>query len=297
METKSGFVAIVGRPNVGKSTLLNSLLAQKVAIVSPKAQTTRNRIQGIYNDKEAQIVFMDTPGIHSAHHAMGKFMNKVALSSTKAAEVILFLVPANEYIGQNDHFILNALKERNVPVILVITKIDLVTNDQLLEKIAAWKGLYQFSEIIPISALKNNNTDRLLTILKSHLEVGPKYYPDEMISDQPELFLIREIIREKILFLTEEEVPHSVAILIDKLEEKPNLLKIIASICVERDSQKKIIIGKGGQLIKKIGTQAREELEQILNTKIYLELFVKVVNKWRDKPSMIARLGYNKESY
>ncbi|WP_422396879.1 GTPase Era [Spiroplasma endosymbiont of Polydrusus cervinus] len=297
MAIKSGFVAIVGRPNVGKSTLLNTILNNKVAIVTAKAQTTRNRIQGIYNDKESQIVFMDTPGIHKAHHEMGKFMNKVALSTTKAADVILFLAPVNERIGDNDRYIIKALQEREIPIILVVTKIDLVSKSDLMVKIAEWEKIHQFTAIIPISAVKHQNMGELLTLLKGHLTEGPQYYPDDMLTDQPEKFLIREIIREKILLLTEEEIPHSVAILIDKLEDKLQLLKIMASICVERDSQKGIIIGKQGRLIKQIGTQARLELEQILGTKIFLELFVKVVDKWRDKPSMIARLGYNKESY
>ncbi|WP_253301612.1 GTPase Era [Spiroplasma endosymbiont of Phyllotreta cruciferae] len=297
MTIKSGFVAIVGRPNVGKSTLLNTILNNKVAIVTAKAQTTRNRIQGIYNDNEAQIVFMDTPGIHKAHHEMGKFMNKVALSTTKAADVILFLAPVNEYIGDNDRYIIKALEERGVPIILVVTKIDLVSKGDLMVKIAEWEKVHNFTAVIPISALKHENVPKLLTLLKDHLTEGPQYYPDDMLTDQPEKFLIREIIREKILFLTEDEIPHSVAILIDKVDEQRTLLKIMASICVERDSQKGIVIGKNGRLIKEIGTQARLELEQILGTKIFLELFVKVVEKWRDKPSMIARLGYNKESY
>ncbi|AHF57982.1 GTPase Era [Spiroplasma eriocheiris] len=296
-EIKSGFVAIVGRPNVGKSTLLNTILHNKVAIVTPKAQTTRNRIQGIYNDNESQIVFMDTPGVHKAKHEMGKFMNKVALSSTKSADVILFLTPANERIGDNDQFILKAIQERNVPIILVITKSDLVKKDDLVLKITEWNKLAKFDEVIPISSLQNENITQLLTLIKSNLQLGPQYYPDDVLTDQPEKFLIREIIREKILLLTEEEIPHSVAILIDQFEEQDNLLKIMASICVERTSQKGIIIGKQGKMIKEIGTKARLELEQILNTKIFLELFVKVVEKWREKASMIAKLGYNKESY
>ncbi|AHF61219.1 GTPase Era [Spiroplasma mirum ATCC 29335] len=296
-EIKSGFVAIVGRPNVGKSTLLNTILHNKVAIVTPKAQTTRNRIQGIYNDNESQIVFMDTPGVHKAKHEMGKFMNKVALSSTKSTDVILFLTPANKRIGDNDHFILKAIQERNVPIILVITKSDLVKKDELVLKITEWNKLAKFHEVIPISSLQNENITQLLALIKSNLQLGPQYYPDDVLTDQPEKFLIREIIREKILLLTEEEIPHSVAILIDQFEEQDNLLKIMASICVERTSQKGIIIGKQGKMIKEIGTKARLELEQILNTKIFLELFVKVVEKWREKASMIAKLGYNKESY
>ncbi len=297
MTIKSGFVAIVGRTNVGKSTLLNTILNNKVAIVTAKAQTTRNRIQGIYNDNEAQIVFMDTTGIHKAHHEMGKFMNKVALSTTKAADVILFLAPVNEHIGDNDRYIIKVLEERGVPIILVVTKIDLVSKGYLMVKIAEWEKVHNFTAVIPISALKHENVPKLLTLLKDHLTEGSQYYPDDMLTDQPEKFLIREIIREKILFLTEDEIPHSVAILIDKVDEQRTLLKIMASICVERDSQKGIVIGKNGRLIKEIGTQARLELEQILGTKIFLELFVKVVEKLRDKPSMIARLGYNKESY
>lgn len=300
MAFKSGFVSIIGRPNVGKSTLLNTLLHNKVAIVTSKAQTTRNRIQGIYHHQDFQIVFMDTPGVHKPHHDLGKFMNKVALQSTKSADVILLLAPSDEYIGENDQFLIRQLQEKkDVLVFLILTKSDLVTKQVIKEKINQWKKLYNFHNIIDISAINGQNIDILIQQIVEHLPEGHKYFPEDMTTDQPERFLIREIIREKLLLLTEQEVPHSAAVLIDAFEEQEhkNLLRITASIIVERDSQKAIIIGKKGSLIKEIGIQSRIELEAVLNSKIYLELFVKVEDKWRSKASMIAKLGYDKNNY
>lgn len=297
MTIKSGIVSIIGQPNVGKSTLLNTVINNKIAIVTAKAQTTRNRIQGIYNDKKTQIVFIDTPGIHKAHNEMEKIMNKITLSAIKTADIILFLISANKQMGYNDYYIIKTLQKRKIPIILIITKIDLIPKDDLIIKIIELEKKHTFTTIIPISAIKYKNIEMLLTLLKKYLKEGPQYYSNNILTDQSEKFLICEIIREKILLLTKDEIPHSVAILINKIENQSKLLKIIASICVERYSQKKIIIGKNGLFIKKIGIQARLELEQILGIKIFLELFVKVIYKWRNRPSIITQLGYNEKKY
>ncbi|AUB31829.1 GTPase Era [Spiroplasma floricola] len=296
---KSGFISIIGRPNVGKSTLLNTLLEKKVSIVTNKAQTTRNRINGILTHSDAQYIFVDTPGIHKAQHELGRFMNKVALSSTKGVDLILFLAPADEFIGDNDKFILNALKERDVPVFLVITKSDLVKSDRLETKVKEWKQQdFKFEKILTISSTMGNNLNELLNEIKSSLpETGIKFYPDDTFTDQPERFLIREIIREEILLQTEQEIPHSVAILIDKFEEKKDIIKVIASIICERQSQKGIIIGNKGDKIKSIGINSREKLEHLFDKKFYLELFVKTKEKWRQSASLIKQLGYDKDSY
>ncbi|AUM62799.1 GTPase Era [Spiroplasma monobiae] len=296
---RSGFVSIIGRPNVGKSTLLNTLLKKKVSIVTDKAQTTRNRINGILTQDDAQYIFVDTPGVHKAQHELGRFMNKVALSSTKGVDIILFLAPADEFIGDNDKFILNALKERDVPVFLVITKSDLVKTDRLETKIKEWKQQdFKFEKVLTISSTMGNNLQELLDEIKGKLpETGIKFYPDDTFTDQPERFLIREVIREEILLQTEQEIPHSVAILIDKFEEKKDIIKVIASIICERQSQKGIIIGNKGAKIKSIGIHSREKLEALFDKKFYLELFVKTKEKWRQSASLIKQLGYDKDSY
>ncbi|AGR42290.1 GTPase Era [Spiroplasma diminutum] len=296
---RSGFISIIGRPNVGKSTLLNTLLQKKVSIVTSKAQTTRNRINGILTQPDAQYIFVDTPGVHKAQHELGRFMNKVALSSTKGVDVILFLAPSNEFIGENDQFILNALRERDVPVFLVITKSDLVSNEKLNEKLEEWKSQnFNFEQIITVSSTMGENLGFLLEEVKKALpETGIKFYPDDTFTDQPERFLIREIIREEILLQTDQEIPHSVAILIDKMEEKKDIIKVIASIICERQSQKGIIIGNKGSKIKSIGINSREKLEHLFGKKFYLELFVKTKEKWRQSASVIKQLGYDKDSY
>lgn len=297
MIIKSGFVSIIGRSNVGKSTLLNTILNNKISIVTSKSQTTRNCIQGIYNNKELQIIFIDTPGIHNARNEIGKFMNKISFLSIKKADIILFLVQSNKQINNNDYYIIKILKEKKIPIILVITKIDLVSKNELIIKIIEWKKIYKFHEIIPISIIKYKNMKILINLLKKYLKIGPRYYPVDIITDQSKEFFICEIIREKIFFLTKYEIPYSVAIFIDKIEVKNKILKIMASICVEHYSQKVIIIGKKGSLIKEIGKKARLELEQILKIKIFLELFVKIINKWYNNNSIIKRLIYYKENY
>ncbi|WP_342275044.1 GTPase Era [Spiroplasma endosymbiont of Cantharis lateralis] len=296
---RSGFISIIGRPNVGKSTLLNTLLGKKVSIVTNKAQTTRNRINGILTHQDAQYIFVDTPGVHKAQHELGRYMNKVALSSTKGVDVILFLAPSDEFIGENDRFILNALRERDVPVFLIITKSDLLSESQLLNKVEEWKQQdFEFEKILSVSSTMGSNLAMLLDEIKKSLpETGIKFYPDETFTDQPERFLIREVIREEILLQTEQEIPHSVAILIDILEEKRDIIKVIASIICERQSQKGIIIGNKGSKIKSIGINSREKLETLFNKKFYLELFVKTKEKWRQSASLIKQLGYDKDSY
>ena len=296
---KSGFVAILGRPNVGKSTFLNRVMGQKIAIMSNKAQTTRNKIMGIYTTETEQIVFIDTPGIHKPKTALGDFMVESAYSTLREVDTVLFMVPADEKRGKGDDMIIERLKEAKVPVILVINKIDKVHPDQLLEQIDDFRDQMDFKEIIPISALQGNNVDRLLTILTENLEEGFQYFPEDQITDHPERFLVSEMIREKILTLTEQEVPHSVAVVVDSMKRDPETDKIHiqATIMVERNSQKGIIIGKHGAMLKKIGTLARRDIEILLGDKVYLETWVKVKKNWRDKKIDLADFGYNEKEY
>ncbi len=296
---KSGFVSIVGRPNAGKSTLLNQMLKTKLAIMSDVAQTTRNTIQGIYTDEDSQIVFIDTPGVHKPQDRLGSFMNTSALNSIYGADVILFIAPANEKIGKGDHYIINRLKEAEIPVYLVLNKVDLLSKEELIQKLMEWQDLFPFKEMIPISAKTGLQVDHLISILKDDLNEGPKYYEDDQLTDHPERFIIAEFIREKILHYTHEEVPHSVAILIDKIEEdeKEHRLDVIASIVVTRDSQKGIIIGKQGALIKKIRLAARKDIRQFLGMDVDLDLFVKVEKDWRNKEKYLKELGYNEDEY
>ena len=296
---KSGFVAILGRPNVGKSTFLNRVMGQKIAIMSNKAQTTRNKIMGIYTTETEQIVFIDTPGIHKPKTALGDFMVESAYSTLREVDTVLFIVPADEKRGKGDDMIIERLKEAKVPVILVINKIDKVHPDQLLEQIDDFRDQMDFKEIIPISALQGNNVDRLLTVLTENLEEGFQYFPEDQITDHPERFLVSEMIREKILTLTEQEVPHSVAVVVDSMKRDPETDKIHiqATIMVERNSQKGIIIGKHGAMLKKIGTLARRDIEIMLGDKVYLETWVKVKKNWRDKKLDLADFGYNEKEY
>lgn len=296
---KSGFVAILGRPNVGKSTFLNRVMGQKIAIMSNKAQTTRNKIMGIYTTETEQIVFIDTPGIHKPKTALGDFMVESAYSTLREVDTVLFMVPADEKRGKGDDMIIERLKEAKVPVILVINKIDKVHPDQLLEQIDDFRDQMDFKEIIPISALQGNNVDRLLTVLTENLEEGFQYFPEDQITDHPERFLVSEMIREKILTLTEQEVPHSVAVVVDSMKRDPETDKIHiqATIMVERNSQKGIIIGKHGSMLKKIGTLARRDIEIMLGDKVYLETWVKVKKNWRDKKLDLADFGYNEKEY
>lgn len=295
---RSGFVAIVGRPNVGKSTLLNRVVGQKVAIMSDKAQTTRNKIQGIYTTDDAQIVFIDTPGIHKPKSQLGDFMVKSALSSLNEVDAVIMMINAEQMRGAGDNFIIDRLKNVKKPVYLVINKIDQIKPDDLLVIIEQYKDALPWQEVIPISALEGNNVEELLSELVEKLPQGPQYYPDDQVTDHPERFVVSELIREKILQLTRQEIPHSVAVVIDKMSRQDEQkIHIQATIIVERPTQKGILIGKGGSMLKKIGTLARQDIERLLGDKVYLELWVKVVPGWRDKASALQSYGYKKDDY
>lgn len=295
----SGFVSIVGRPNVGKSTLLNNVVGEKIAITSDKAQTTRNQIQGIYTTDKEQIVFIDTPGIHKPKHELGRFMVRTALSTLNEVDIVLFMVNVSEKMGPGDRFIMEKLKNTSTPVFLVLNQIDLVHPDELLPIIEAYQNEMDFAEIIPVSAINGNNVDRLLDVISSYLEEGPQYYPTEQVSDHPEYFIVSEFVREKILELTREEIPHSVAVITESMErtDDDDMIDIRVVINVERNSQKGIIIGKGGKMLKEVGIKARKDIERLLGSRVYLELFVKVENDWRDTPRDLSRFGYKNEDY
>ncbi len=290
---RSGFVTLVGRPNVGKSTLLNSIIGTKVAITSNKPQTTRNVIQGIYNEDDTQIIFVDTPGIHKPNHKLGTYLNKQAYTSINDVDVILFLVSAKEELGSGDKFVLEKIKEANVPVILVINKIDGLSKDEIFNKINEYKDLYEFNDIVPVSALKKSNTSELIKVIKTYLTDEIKYYDDSFITNKPITFTISEIVREKVFNLTNDEVPHSLTCIVENMEKNNNAYHINVAIIVDRDSLKKIIIGKQGSMVKEIGIRARKELEEVLGKKVYLEIFVKVIKKWRDKEKYLQEFGFN----
>ncbi len=296
---KSGFISIIGRPNVGKSTFLNRVVGQKIAIMSDKPQTTRNKVQGVVTTDNSQLVFIDTPGIHKPKHKLGDFMVKSARNTLKEVDVIMFMVNANEPIGGGDRFIIDLLQNTETPVFLVINKIDLVHPDDLLTTITSYTKEYDFAEIVPLSALNGNNVERLMEILTNYLPEGPKYYPDDQVTDHPERFIISEFIREKVLQLTREEIPHSVAVVIEKIErdEGRGLVDVAATIIVDRDSQKGIVIGKKGALLKEIGTKARHDIEMLLGSKVYLELWVKVQKDWRNKPGQLREFGFREDEY
>jgi len=290
---RSVFVSLIGRPNVGKSTLLNSIIGKKVAITSDKPQTTRNMIQGIYNDDETQIVFVDTPGIHKPNHKLGKYLNKQAYYSIDDVDVILFLVDASESLGGGDKYILEKLKEADKPVILILNKIDKLTKDEILVKISEYKDLYNFSEIVPVSALKKDNVKTVVEVLRKYLPDSVRFYGEDEITNKPMHFLIAETVREKVFNLTEEEVPHSITCYVENIDNKKNSVNINVVIVVDRDSLKRIIIGARGSKIKEIGSQARIDIENLLGKKVYLELFVKVIKKWRDKEKYLSEFGFN----
>lgn len=290
---RSGFVSLVGRPNVGKSTLINNLVGSKIAITSKVANTTRNIIQGIYNDEESQIVFVDTPGIHKPQNKLGQILNKGAYYSIEDVDIVCFLIDGKQKLGKGDLFILERLKKINKPVILIINKIDGMTKDEIFLKIKEYKDLYDFKEIIPLSALKNKNTEELIKTLKKYLKDEIKYFEDGTITNRSLKFMISEIIREKILNLTKEEVPHSVTCIVEKIKTNKDKNIINAVIIVDRDSLKKIIIGKNGDMIKKIGSLARKDIEDLLKTKVYLELYVKTIDKWRDREKYLNELEFN----
>jgi len=290
---RSGFVGLIGRPNVGKSTLINSIVGKKVAITSNKPQTTRNIIQGIYNENKTQIVFVDTPGIHKPTHKLGVSLNRQAYYSIDDTDIIMFVVDAYEGLGAGDNFILEKIKESKKPVILVINKADKVSKEQLMERILQYKDLYDFDEIVPVSALKKMNIEVLIDVLKKYLPDNIRYYGENEITNRSIDFLMAEIVREKVFNLTSEEVPHSITCVTETVEMGKTSYNIRISIIVDRDSLKKIIIGNKGSMIKEIGIESRKELEQLLNKNVYLELFVKTVKKWRDKEKYLNEYGFN----
>lgn len=292
---KSGFVAIIGRPNVGKSTLMNQVIGQKIAIMSDKPQTTRNKIHGVYTTEDYQVVFLDTPGIHKRQSKLGDYMNQTALSTLGEVEAVLFLVDASEGIGGGDRYIAEQLKSIRTPVILVMNKIDKIEPTALLPLIEEYRGLHDFAEIVPISAMHGNNVSTLLDQIRKYLPDGPQYYPEDQVTDHPEQFVCAELIREKILHMTREEVPHSIAVTIEDMRAQENgTVYISAVIFVERDSQKGIIIGKQGALLKQVGKQARQDIERLLGSKIFLELWVKVKKDWRNQERVLRDLGFHK---
>ncbi|MHA6250946.1 GTPase Era [Oceanobacillus sp. CAU 1775] len=297
-EFKSGFISIIGRPNVGKSTFLNHVIGQKISIMSDKAQTTRNKIQGVLTKDNYQMVFIDTPGIHKPKHKLGDFMMNVAENTLNEVDVVLFMINADEGFGRGDEYIIERLKKVKSPVFLIINKIDLISPEKLLETIAEYKDKGEFEEIVPISALGGNNVNHLLEVLESHLPIGPQYYPADQVTDHPERFIITELIREKALHMTREEVPHSIAVMMENMEKrKDGTILIQATIITERDSQKGIVIGKQGKMLKNIGVEARKDIETLLGSKVYLELWVKVKKDWRNKQNQLYELGFRKDEY
>ncbi|MDD3341743.1 MAG: GTPase Era [Bacilli bacterium] len=292
---KSGFVSLIGRPNAGKSTLLNSIIGSKLAITSSKAQTTRDNIRGIYNEEDTQIVFVDTPGIHKPKHKLGQYLNREAYYTIDDVDIVLLLIDAKEKWGKGDDFVLERLKKVDKPVFLIINKIDTIPRENILSLIASYKDLYPFAEIVPVSALKKDNVSELIGAIKPYLKDEVQYYPEEDITDQSEAFRMKEMIREKILHLTEEEVPHAATCIIESIKQDKNGYHIGAVIVVDRNSQKGIIVGKNGAKIKQIGTLARRDIETMLGKKIYLELFVKVIKDWRNKERQLMELGYSEK--
>ncbi|ALC81661.1 MULTISPECIES: GTPase Era [Bacillus] len=298
IQYKSGFVSIIGRPNVGKSTFINQAIGQKIAIMSDKPQTTRNKVQGVRTTADSQIIFIDTPGIHKPKHKLGDFMMKVAENTLKEVDLILFVINAEEGYGRGDEFIIERLKRTKTPVFLIVNKIDRVHPDQLLPLIDEYRGLYPFKEVVPISALEGNNVDTLLKQIEDSLPEGPQYYPSDQVTDHPERFIIAELIREKVLHLTREEIPHSIAVAIDLIKRRENgSVYVEATIVVERDSQKGIVIGKRGALLKEVGKRARKDIELLLGSQVFLELWVKVQKDWRNKMSQLRDFGFNEDEY
>lgn len=296
-QKKSGFVSIIGRPNVGKSTLMNQIIGQKVAITSNKPQTTRNRIQTVYTDEMMQIVFVDTPGIHKSKNKLGDYMVNAAKSTLNEADVILWLVEPTDYIGAGERSIIDNLKQVRTPVILVINKIDTVKKEELLHIIDTYRKELQFAEVVPVSALKGNNTDMLLECIGKYLPYGPWFYDPDTLTDQPERQIVAELIREKALRCLEDEIPHGIAVAIDVMKFSKKMAEIEATIVCERDSHKGIIIGKGGQMLKKIGSLARTDIERMLDMKVNLKLWVKVKKDWRDSDFMLKNFGFQSKDF
>ena len=294
---KSGFVTLIGRPNVGKSTLMNRLIGQKIAITSNKPQTTRNRIQTVYTSEEGQIIFLDTPGIHKAKNKLGEYMVTVAERTLREVDLILWLVEPSTFIGAGEQHIAENLRQSNTPVILVINKIDTVEKQEILRFIDAYKDIVDFKEIVPVSALKGENTDELIKVMFEYLDEGPMFYDADTITDQPERQIVAALVREKALRNLSDEIPHGIAVAIDQMKERKgsNLIDIDATIVCERDSHKGIIIGKKGAMLKKIGTQARQDIENLLDCRVNLKLWVKVKKDWRDSDFLVKNFGYRKD--
>ena len=292
---KSGTVSIVGRPNVGKSTLLNKILEKKIAITSDKAGTTRNLILGVYNDDDSQIVFVDTPGIHKPEHKLGNVLNKKAYLMTSDVDLVLFVVDISKGFGKGDNFILDRLKQEEAKVILILNKVDNIKKEDLIKKIDELKELYDFKEIIPTSAIKGINIVDLINTLKKYLPNDFKYYEDDYVTNQPKSLIITERVREKVLRLTEDEIPHTVTCVLETYEEKKDILKLGVLIVIDRENIKKIIIGKNGSMLKKIGSEARLDLEEYFGKKVYLSLYVKVIKNWRDREGLIKELGLQED--
>lgn len=296
MAYHSGFAAIIGRANVGKSTLLNKLVGHKVAIMSDKPQTTRNRIVAVVTGEDYQAVFIDTPGIHKARHKLGEFMVKTARQTLSEVDLVLFVVDATAPIGDLDREIARDLAQTGSPAVLVVNKLDAVSKDRLLAAVAGYSGLHTFSDVVPVSALTGDNTDTLLTVIRGYLSEGPQYYPEGAVSDQPEALLLAELVREQILQLTHDEVPHSVAVVVEELNDRPDgLVYAKANVFVERDSQRGILIGEGGRMLREVGRRAREEGEALLGSRLYLDLWVKVKKDWRDREDLLRQMGFRRE--
>ena len=292
---KSGFVTLIGRPNVGKSTLMNYLIGQKIAITSNKPQTTRNRIQTVLTTDEGQIVFVDTPGIHKAKNKLGEYMVNVAEKTLNEVDVVLWLVEPTTFIGAGEQHIAKQLQRVKTPVILVINKVDSVKREEILPAIAAYKDIYDFADIVPVSARSGDNTDELLRVIMKYLPYGPQFYDEDTVTDQPERQIVAELIREKALHSLQDEIPHGIAVAIDRMKMQNKVMHIDATIICERDSHKGIIIGKQGSMLKKIGSNARYELERMLEAKVNLKLWVKVKKDWRDSEFLMKNFGYREE--
>lgn len=292
MAFRSGFISIIGRPNSGKSTLLNAFLGEKISIVSDKPQTTRNIVRGVKNLKDSQIIFIDTPGIHRGKGLLNEFMVKEALASIRDVDGVVYLVEADKPVSEDDRYILEGLKRLKCPVVLGLNKVDRVEKQKILPLIDEFSKRYPFKEIVPLSALKGEGVELLLKIITELLPEGPRYFPEDSVTDLPERFIAAEMVREKVFMFTEKEVPYSVAVTIDRFEEKKDIISISATINVERDSQKGIIIGKGGSMLKRIGSAARGDIERLLGSKVYLELFVRVQKEWTRKPGALKDFGY-----
>ncbi|AET70387.1 GTP-binding protein Era [Desulfosporosinus orientis DSM 765] len=294
-EFRSGFVSVIGRPNAGKSTLLNHLLGQKVLIMSDKPQTTRNRIQCILTEERGQVIFLDTPGIHKPKHKLGEFMVGTAKESMREVDVILYVVDLSADFGPGEEYIIAMLKQTKTPCVLALNKVDLLNKEQLMRKVQQFSQMADFKAIVPISAKTGENTDELLNVIFNQLSSGPMYYPEDEVTDQPERFIMAELVREKVLQLTHDEIPHSIAVVIEEVQEKKTLVKVRALVVVERESQKGIIIGSGGKQLKEIGRLARQDIEALLGSPVFLELWVKVKKDWRNRLDSLRNYGYGKE--